>query len=266
MPLNSDRRRKLTELLPEGILVTPKWLIENGIDRFAIDNLIKSGFLSSVHHGVYTRGKTSLQWQAIVYSLQNILKIDVVVGGLTSLEIQGYGHYLTMSEKSAVHLYSDAKMPSWLNNLLDQVDFHWHSHKGLLGRTRKNCPPLKISLSSFVVERPWREGFKGLRLSSPERAILEVLEEVPDNISFEHANQLMQGMTSLSPRSLQQLLEQTGNVKVKRLFFWLADRNNYIWLQKLDKHRIDFGKGNRMLVKGGRLDPRYQISVPEIYE
>jgi hypothetical protein len=66
----------------------------------------------------------------------------------------------------------------------------------------------------------------------------------------------------MSNRALQSLLELSGNVKVKRLFFWLADRHNYAWLQKLNKAQIDFGKGNRMLVKGGKLDKKYQISVP----
>ena len=35
------------------------------------------------------------------------------------------------------------------------------------------------------------------------------------------------------------------------------------WLKRLDKKAVDLGTGKRMLVKGGKLDARYQITVPE---
>jgi len=50
---------------------------------------------------------------------------------------------------------------------------------------------------------------------------------------------------------------------VKRLFLWFAERHNHAWLQKLDRSGIDLGKGKRMLVRGGKLDTKYNITVPE---
>ncbi|WP_192180332.1 type IV toxin-antitoxin system AbiEi family antitoxin domain-containing protein [Mesorhizobium amorphae] len=81
-------------------------------------------------------------------------------------------------------------------------------------------------------------------MSSPERAYLEVLMDVPGAISFEHADQLLQGMTTLSPKRMEQLLRKCTNVKLRRLFYWMAERH-------------------RVLVRGGRLDPKYRITVPE---
>jgi hypothetical protein len=52
------------------------------------------------------------------------------------------------------------------------------------------------------------------------------------------------------------------SIKVKRLFFFFADRHQHAWLKYLDKNAVDLGKGKRMLVPGGRLDPTYQITVP----
>lgn len=256
-------KRALSQLLPEGIITVPSWLIANGFARHSIDNLVKSGSLDALHHGVYMRGSLPPSWQAVVYSLQAILETDLLIGGLSALELQGFAHYLSLSEMRTIHLYGSEKMPMWLNGLLPEVTFIGHAEKELLGRKKKSQPKQEKSLRSFTSKRAWREGFADLILSSPERAILEVLHEVPEKISFEHADQLMQGMTSLSPRSLQELLEISGNVKVKRLFFFFADRHPYGWLQKLDKQRIDFGKGNRMLVKGGKLDKHYHISVPQ---
>jgi hypothetical protein len=102
-----------------------------------------------------------------------------------------------------------------------------------------------------------------LALSTPERAFLELLDEVPDRESFDHADKLMDGLLDLRPQHLQTLLETCKSVKVKRLFFFFADRHDFAWLHHLDRARVDLGKGKRMLVRGGRLDPVYQITVPE---
>ena len=73
----------------------------------------------------------------------------------------------------------------------------------------------------------------------------------------------MEGLRNLSPRRLHGMLADCRNIKVKRLFLWFAERHNHAWLQKLDRSGIDLGKGKRMLVRGGKLDTKYNITVPE---
>ena len=100
-------------------------------------------------------------------------------------------------------------------------------------------------------------------MSAPERAILELLDEVPQRETFHQADMLMEGLRNLSPRRLLKLLADCRSVKVKRLFLWFAERHNHAWLKKLDRSGIDLGQGKRMLVRGGKLDPKYNITVPE---
>ncbi|MBM7485183.1 hypothetical protein ACVWWI_001492 [Bradyrhizobium sp. USDA 3686] len=102
-----------------------------------------------------------------------------------------------------------------------------------------------------------------LTVSSPERALLELLDELPNSESFHQVDMLVEGLRNLSPRKLQKLLDDCRSVKVKRLFFWFADRHNHSWLKQIDRDTVDLGKGKRMLVKGGMLDPKYLITVPE---
>ena len=102
-----------------------------------------------------------------------------------------------------------------------------------------------------------------LTLSSPERAYLEMLDELPQRESFHQADMLMQGAANFRPRRLQKLLQDCASVKVKRLFFFFAERHGHAWLKRLDKSAVDLGKGKRMLVRGGRLDPVNLITVPE---
>ncbi len=74
---------------------------------------------------------------------------------------------------------------------------------------------------------------------------------------------LAEGLRSLSPRRLQTLLNDCKSVKVKRLFFWLAERHQHAWLKHIDKSKVNLGRGKRMLVKGGRLDTKYLITIPD---
>jgi len=259
MAVNVVRRKELYEIMPEGLVTTHKWLMENNLTRYAIDNLVKSNQLESIRKGVYVRNRSKITWQLVVFSLQSILKTDLVVGGITALEMQGLSHYLSLSENKIVHLYGNEVLPQWLENLDLNVKFVRHTTNSLFPKNSEE----RKKLHPFTVERDWDNDNRKLILSSPERAYLEVLLDVPQKTTFEHADQLMQGLTTLSPRNLQKTLEWCQNVKVKRLFFWFADRQKYVWLGKLNRENITLGSGNRMIVKGGKLDTKYKITVPE---
>ena len=100
-------------------------------------------------------------------------------------------------------------------------------------------------------------------LSTPERALLELLDELPARESFHQVDMLMEGLVNLRPGRMERLLTECQSVKAKRLFFFFADRHPHAWRKHLDATAFDLGKGKRMLVRGGRLDNRYQITVPE---
>jgi hypothetical protein len=250
------------DFTPEGVIITREWLLNKGYSRHAIDNLVKSRQLHFLKRGVYVRGRAKITWQSIVYSLQSLEKLDLVIGGLTALEMQGLAHYLSFSGKKVIHLYGTSNLPKWVNKLVPDVHFIRHNDAELTGKGIVNEKE-QFLLGQFTKQLDWKDDIDQLTLSTPERAFLEVLMDVPQKVSFEHADQLMQGLTSLSPGSLQKLLEQCSNIKVKRLFFWLADRYGYPWLGKIDRTMVDLGKGKRMLIKGGKLDNKYQITVPE---
>ena len=259
MATNVTRRKELYKIMPEGLIVTHRWLMENNLSRHAIDNLVKSNQLESISKGVYVRNVSKITWQSVVFLLQSVMKLDFVVGGLTALEMQGYSHYLALSETKIVHLFGNDVLPKWVTNLDLNIKFVRHTSNYLFA---KNIDETKL-FYTFTSERDWDNDNRKLILSTTERAYLEVLLDVPQKISFEHADQLMQGLTTLSPRNLQATLECCQNVKVKRLFFWFADRQNYAWVGKINRGNISLGSGNRMLIKGGKLDDKYKITVPE---
>jgi hypothetical protein len=118
-------------------------------------------------------------------------------------------------------------------------------------------------LAGALQVNQWGEWKWPLVISSPERAILELLDELPTRETFHDIDMIMEGLVNLSPRRLQPMLEQATSVKVKRLFLYFADRHRHQWAAHLDRDRITLGKGKRALVKRGRLDRIYNITIPE---
>lgn len=261
----------LQNLVPEGLPVTKQWLAKQtpDFDRHALDNLVKSRQLTPLASGVYIRPGAHLTWQGVVAALQTIFRTDLTVGGLTALELQGFAHYLPLSRQRAVHLYGKTALPTWLQNALPSVQLVRHSRLNSLGGAGLLTWEYDTKERSFVASDipGQRASAWPFTMSSPERAYLEVLNEVPGTISFEHADQLLQGMTTLSPRRMEQLLRKCTSVKLRRLFYWMAERHSYVWLKKLPKpdalDELGLGSGNRVVARGGRLDTKYHLTVPE---
>jgi hypothetical protein len=272
---NSTKLNWLEQNLPEGLLVDAQWLTKHGYSSSLRTQYVASGWLAQPTRRVFTRPRGVLRWEQVVISLQTLLEYPIVVGGRTALELQGFGHYLTR-ERIEVHLYGCQPPPSWLYNLPLSVRFAFHKSSRLFRNDPSTRGLTSLSwnlktgegistdlLQAGLTIQPWGQWDWPLTLSSPERAILELLDELPEHESFHQVDKLMESLTNLSPRRLQKLLEGCRNVKVKRLFFFFAERHSHAWLKRIERSRIDLGKGKRMLVRGGKLNPTYEITVPE---
>lgn len=251
--MNTDRQKiDDTGLLPYGQLATRQWLLQKGLSRHALDNAVKSGKLRALARGVVARPGVPLTWQGLAASLNRIYTEPVYVGGLTALVQAGLGHNLSM--KKRIHFYSAAPCPAWLEKLPLDEEISWHG-------TRRLWQQDGLEKANSLKKEPTGEAY--FLLAAVEQAWLEVLADVPGNTSFEHADQLMQGLTALSPNRLDALLRVCRNVKVKRLFFFFGNRYQYSWFNKLDRNDYDLGRGKRVVEKGGKLDSEFLITVPE---
>jgi hypothetical protein len=205
-----------------------------------------------------------------------LLERPVTVGGRTALELQGFAHYLSSAAHREIHLYGTGRPPGWLSKLKLDTRFIFHNAERLFkdADTLRNLKTKAGELDAVrsasadlvpggYIRQSWGQWEWPLIISSPERAILELLNEVPQRETFHQADVLMEGLRNLSPRRLHALLVACRSVKVKRLFLWFAERHQHAWLKKLNRKDIDLGQGKRMLVKGGKLDPKFNITVPE---
>ncbi len=255
--MSSDNRTKINRLLaiwPKGTVVTLKWLKKQMISQQLANSYKNSKWLESIGQGAFIRLDDKVDWTGGVYALQKQLNLPIHIGAKTSLQMQGYAHSLPLGKNYAVWLFGTpgTKIPAWFKKHQWNVDVKYVTSN--LFAESPNMSLTKKSLGEYEII-----------LSSPERAILEVLYFVPRKESFEKAFHLMEGLTALRSDLLQVLLKQCSSIKVKRLFLFLAEYCSHAWQKKLDMSSIDLGKGKRALVKNGIYNAKYKITIPETF-
>lgn len=265
---------RLQHILPEGLLVTAAWLEAKGYSSPLRSKYVSANWLEMPARSIYRRpSDRKVQWQHVVISLQHLLKLPFFVGGRTALELHGFAHYLPMGEVQEIHLYGDDPVPGWLKKLELETRFVFHKTESLFGKAHSlSAVDFNLKDGTKVSRDTIHGSFSVLdsghwdwpmTISSPERAVLELLDEVPTKETFHQADVLMEGLRTLSPNRLNKLLADCKSIKVKRLFLWFAERHNFRWFKSIDQSKINLGSGKRMIAKGGKYVPKYKITVPE---
>ena len=190
-----SKLNQLERLLPEGLLVDAAWLEQQGYSRALRRQYVSAGWLIQPVRGVYHRQRKIIGWEQIVISLQTLLQYPVSVGGRSALELQGYAHYLPASpDIRTIHLYTEKKIPGWLSKFSGYANFISHNRSRFLSPIQHDEKVLTLecsrkdtevtSLPGGLLIMPWGQWKWPLVISSPERAILELLDELPQNESL----------------------------------------------------------------------------------
>jgi len=253
MKAHHKSRKKLNDLLaiwPKGVVAVTPWLRKRGVSRYLANAYHRSGWVRRIGRGAYARLDDKVAWTGGLHAVQYQLDMPVHLGGKRALERQGYGHFVRFNEGGFARLFGTpgTRLPAWFKRYDWGVKIEYTMVELFRGK-----------MQSGLTER--EVGDFQIRLSAPERAMLELLYDVPDRQSFEEARLLMQGLTTLRPELVRELLEACRSVKAKRLFLFLAEEQGHAWMKDLDVSKVDLGSGKLSVVKGGRLDSKYQMTV-----
>ena len=253
--MTSQIGTKVNRLLrewPRGTVAVQSWLTEQGVSRQLAEAYRKTGWLERFARGVYVRADDQVDWMGAVHALQHQLGLTVHPAAKTALQMQGLGHFLAVGTGAPITLFGSPreKLPGW---------FCQHDWSARVRYTASNLLPM--SSEHGLTQRDL--GAFSLTVSAPERAAFELLHLIPRRESYEEARLLFEGLTTLRPELVQQLLVACRSIKVKRLFLHLAEACGLPWVGRLDLGHVDLGRGKRVIVKGGRLDAKYQITVPQ---
>lgn len=247
---------KINRLLNEwspGTIATQAWLHGHGVGPNLIQKYQQTGWVERVGHGAWKRSGDAIDWHGGAFALQQGATVQIWPGGATALNLAGYSHYLTFA-KQTVDLFGTpgAVLPGWFRK--HEWDAQVNFYPGLLF-----TEPEDMALHVFHV--PYRQF--ALKISTPERAVLELIHQSADEMLFSGVADVLNGLTTLSPKRLQKLLEACSSIRVKRVFLLLARNAGHAWYGRIDRSSIDLGKGKRQIIRGGRLDKEFFITVPE---
>ena len=247
-------RTKLHELLaqwPDGGVRVVSSVKKEGYSQSLLNRYRYAGWFKSVGDGALAKGSDTPTIFGAVSALQNDLKLEIHVGGLSALELRGYAHYVRAGLKKVWLFGREKKLPKWFTHYKWNEEVEYRT-KDLFDRKLED---------TFVEYVDLRNGPR-VRVSHEARAMFEYLSLVPRDGSVTEAKELMQGLTAAPPVMVNKLLSACTSIKVKRLFLLLAEECGHAWMKRVDVASIDLGKGNRNLTRGGRLHPKYKITVP----
>lgn len=250
-----DKLNRLIRVIPEGVAVPSTWLTANGYSPQLVRKYVQSGWLIRLGSRVYARPGFPVSWEGIILGLQRLGGFQLHLGGVSALNRQGLAHYLSLGGDAAVHVWTQDRLPGWVEQVLLDVRWNFHRRKLFEGDAEEAWVQLPTQVRDWTI-----------RGSAPERAILEVLSQVDETTaSFIFAAELFEGLTSLRPAVVNNLLQSCLHNEAKRLFLFFATRYGYPWLKRVDVDAVDLGRGKRLVTRGGKLDNRYQITVPEVF-
>ena len=176
-----------------------------GVSAKAASYYAKEGWLVRLGHGVYAFPNDEDTPHAAVKLLQRRVR-GLHVGGKTALSLQGVRHNLAF--KGTLVLWGDERfaLPEWLTSRYPARYVHAHLF---------DWPSEKAALSTVTTPPGVTEG---LRVSVPERAVLEMLYEVGTHEGLEESRNVFEGLRNLRAEVSGKLLSYCRSVKAVRLF------------------------------------------------
>lgn len=249
--MNTETSASLKKLLlttPDNGIVCAPFLVKNGFSHDQLKQYVRNGYLDSIGRGAYCKHGHNPPLAAALNASVTQLESPLHLGGWSALAHHGLLHFLPLAGHSTtLYTGSNTRLPAWMV----------HAFKDQYICKRTNCLPVKLAIQDEVLD-----GFS-IPISTPERAILEYLYSVPDEHPLSEAYQILEMMLNARPKILQKLLENCNSIKVKRLFFLLAEDLKPSWYEDLSPDRINFGSGNRVIDEGGHFHSKWLLSVKD---
>ena len=242
-------------------MVDARWLARQGVGPSAVLAYVKDGWLEELVPGVYRRplpsGAKTVHWETLALSFHQIMGYSIHLGADTALAIRGIRYNVPINRRTNVWCYG-AKFPEWISYI--------PSGNPLILRPNDlfDDPSIGLILGTMSENDQGVRGWT-LRVSTPERAILESLNEIRTTVDYRDMDELFDLSRDLRPMRLQPLLQSCMSAKVLRLFFVFADRHEHPWTKNLDRHTLNLGDEVLTAAEQGVVHPHYNMIVPEEY-
>ncbi len=224
-----------------------EWLKKNGYSDQLVSKYRQSGWLTSLAKGVMYRTGDELLAYAALACYDNQLNKELRIAAHSALEIYGFNHYVPMGKPILMVAYSKQRIPDWMGS-----DFFDRSIK-----------PFETNMFVKTYANMVSVGGIDILTSSPEQAFMECLLLSPERYNYMDLFYIMEQLTSLRTDVVQSLLETIKNIRVKRMFLYMAEKSGHYWFDMLDMEKFDIGTSKLQLVENGVYNGKYKITVPK---
>lgn len=216
-----------------------------GVSAFLAAKYVQSGWLKRLVQGVYAFAGDTLNRDQCLLFLQGRIT-GLHVAGKTALAWQGVRQNLSPHEH--LMLWGDdkrAKLPKWFS---DQFPASYRATTLFFSK----ATALGIGTPLGLLE--------GVRVSVPERAVLEMLYEVGKSHDLEEARNLFESLRGLRLEVMGELLSQCTSVKTVRLFLLWARETEVLNVSLLrETYLLPTGSSSRWM---GRMADGTLLSLP----
>lgn len=229
--MTTTKKSKLNSLftnLPAGSPVTSAQLTDMGISADLAVHYARAGWLQRLARGVYCRvGEKLLLYPSLVLLEHKITGFHV--GGKSALEWYGVRQYVSQQAKLHLYGWATARLPDWF---VQQFPGDYHRK-----RLFDEDPDNMLGVHRF------ENGSEAPLVSVPERAFLELLDEVGVRQPLQEAREIAEGTYNLRAEVLIDLLKQCTSVKTVRLCLTFAREYSLPWAPKIEAATLP--KGSR---------------------
>jgi hypothetical protein len=233
----TTKQTKLKDLytaLPPGSPTTSARLADLHISADLAVHYARAGWLERLARGVYKRPGESLQLLPSLVILQDQIA-GLHVGGKTALEWYGIRQYV--SHQPVLYLYGwvAARLPEWFTK-----HFPSEYHRQRLFNDK---PKQMLGVARF------ENRDNAPLVSIPERALLELLDDVGVRQPLQEAKEIMEGAHNMRADVLVKLLKRCTSIKTVRLCLTLARELSLPWAGKLDRATLPRGSARPWISK-----------------
>jgi len=180
--MSNPNRSKLNLLIRNwhrGTVTVSPWLISQGYSKNLIYRYIQSKWIEPIGRGAYKLYTDTIDWEGGVFALQERMKLPIHVGGKTSFQLRGYGHFINQKIPDVFLFGEEAtKLPLWFKN------FDWKAKINYTSTTLfRNNPDLGLMTENIGNQF-------SITISSLERASMELMYFLPHNQAYDEVTLL----------------------------------------------------------------------------
>jgi len=212
-----------------------QWMHAHGLTTKHAARLAQEGWLQRLGHGAYTLPSEALDRDASIAWLVPTVP-GLHVAAKTALSWRGVRHNLALQETLTLWGDKPAKLPAWFTTRFPAHYQTTHLFDASM--------PQDLGIAPLPGARP------DVPVSTPERALLELLSDAGVRQTLEETRHLAEGARSLRLPVLDELFSHLTRIKVVRLAYAVADELNLPWKTIAQQHSARLGGGKRWVSVG----------------